>query len=320
MATIKDVASVAGVGTSTVSRYLNNSGYVSDAQKKNIQIAIEKLNYKPNYSAKTLKSQRSNMIALFVPTINHPFFCKIAYYVEHYLYEQKYGTIIVSSQDNKQKEIELLQMLSNQQIDGAIFITHHDYANMQKDLPVVTIDRHLSEDIPCITSDNRLSSIEAVKFLIKKGCKKIGLLGGQPRTESEVLQRYFAYLSVMSELNMPTFIEYSDIIHGEEKEVAKRFLDNNPSVDGVFVTSDTLANALYQALIDRGRKVPQDVKIIAYDGILMDWIKHPNMTCIKQDLDGMAKEAVKQLMHRIKKEPTEKKVYVPCTFVEGETT
>lgn len=320
MATIKDVAAHAGVGTSTVSRYLNNSGYVSEDHKIKIKHAIEKLNYKPNYSAKTLKSQRSNMIALFVPTIDHPFFCKIAYYVEHYLYEQEYGTIIVSSQDNKQKEIDLLEMLEKQQIDGAIFITHHDYADMPIDLPIVTIDRHLSSEIPCITSDNHYSSVKAIEFLISKGCKNIGFLGGQPRAESEVLQRYFAYLSVMSENNMPTYIEYADLIHGEEKILANRFLQKYPMVDGVYVASDMLANALYQTVIESGKRVPQDIKIIAYDGILMDWIKHPNMTCVKQDLSGMAKAAVEQLMHKIRKEKTEKKVYIPSTFVEGETT
>ena len=85
MATIKDVAKKAGVGISSVSRYLNKSGYVSEENKAKIEKAISELNYKPSYIARTLKARHAYMVALFVPTISHPFFCKIAYYIEQFL-------------------------------------------------------------------------------------------------------------------------------------------------------------------------------------------------------------------------------------------
>ncbi len=320
MATIKEVAALAGVGTSTVSRYINQSGYVSEVQKEKIQAAIRELNYKPNYSAKSLKTQQSNMVALFIPTIAHPFFCKIAYFVEHYLQENGYRTLMISSQNDRQKEIDALLMLENRQIDGAIFITHHDYSDIDASLPIVTVDRHLADGIPCITSDNHASSYRAVKFLADKGCKKIGFLGGQPRAESEVLQRYYAYLSAMADLGMDTSICFVDFQHGEEKQVAEKFLSTYPQVDGAFVTSDVLANALFQCAFERGIRIPEDLKILSYDGILADWISHPAFTCVKQDLDGMAKAVVEELMHKINGEPYKGKVYIPCTFVEGETT
>ncbi len=320
MATIKEVAALAGVGTSTVSRFINQSGYVSEAQKEKIQAAIRELNYRPNYSAKSLKAQQSNMVALFIPTIAHPFFCKIAYFVEHYLQEAGYRTIMISSQNDRKKETDALIMLENRQIDGAIFITHHDYSDIDATLPIVTVDRHLADGIPCITSDNHASSYRAVQYLIQKGCKKVGFLGGQPRAESEVLQRYYAYLSAMADAGMTARICFEDFKHGEEKQVAERFIQAYPDVDGVFVTSDVLANALFQCAFARNVKVPEDLKIISYDGILADWVSHPVFTCVRQDLDGMAKAAVGELLHRINGEPYKTKIYIPCTFVEGETT
>ncbi len=320
MATIKEVAALAGVGTSTVSRYLNQSGYVSEAQKEKIRAAIRELNYRPNYSAKSLKAQQSNMVALFIPTIAHPFFCKIAYFVEDYLKQAGYRTIMISSQNDRQKETDALIMLENRQIDGAIFITHHDYSDIDVTLPIVTVDRHLADGIPCITSNNHQSAYSAVKYLASRGCRQIGFLGGQPRAESEVLQRYYAYLGAMAEMNMETSICFEDFRHGEEKQVAEKFMNTYPRVDGVFVTSDVLANALFQCAFERGIRVPEDLKIISYDGILSDWISHPVFTCVRQDLDGMAKAVVEELLHRINGEPYKAKIYIPCTFVEGETT
>lgn len=320
MATIKDVAKKAGVGISSVSRYLNKSGYVSEENKAKIEKAISELNYKPSYIARTLKARHAYMVALFVPTISHPFFCKIAYYIEQFLYERGYKTVIISSQNNKQKEIDLLAMLEQNQVDGAIFITHHYYEKINPKLPIVTIDRHLAESVPCITSDNYQSSRKALEFLAERGCKNIGFIGGQPRTESEVLYRYYAYQEFVHERKMPSIVSYSDIAHGEEYEVVRAFFEKNPQTDGVFTVTDMLANMAYQYAVANGKKVPQDLKIISYDGIMSEWVQYPKFTCVKQDLESMAKTAVETLLRKIKGKHCDKKIVIPCSFIEGETT
>ena len=118
MVQIKDVAKRAGCGTSTVSRVLNNSGYVSKETRERIERAIKELKYVPNQMGRNLKRLSSHLVALFVPTISHPFFSKIAYYIENYLYKYGFRMIIVSSQDNKEKEVKLLDMIKINKLMG----------------------------------------------------------------------------------------------------------------------------------------------------------------------------------------------------------
>ena len=211
-------------------------------------------------------------------------------------------------------------MLEQNQVDGAIFITHHYYEKMNSKLPLVTIDRHLAEGVPCITSDNYQSTFNALEFLYQSGCKKIGFIGGQPRTESEVLYRYYAYQEFVHERDLPSIVSYSDIPHGEEYEVVRAFFENNPKTDGIFAASDMLANMVYQYATAHNIRVPEELKIISYDGIISEWIQYPDFTCVKQNVEAMAKAAVDVLLRRIKGKPYDKKTVIPCTFVKGKTT
>ena len=156
MPTIKDVAERAGVSVTTVSRVLNNRGYISEATRKKVYQAMEELDYQPNEVARSLFRKKSNIIGLIVPTVAHPFFAELTAYLETYAYSRGYKVLICNSQLDASKEQEYIWMLRRNQVDGIIMASHtlevEEYKKL--DLPVVAFDRFISKRIPYVTSDN----------------------------------------------------------------------------------------------------------------------------------------------------------------------
>ncbi len=319
MHSIIEIAKKAKVSKSTVSRVINNSGYVSKEVRERVLRAITESNYSPNHMARSLKLNRSNIIALFVPTLSHPFFSKIADAIEEELYKKDMRLIVVSSQGNKEKELKLLDMINQNQVDGIIFITHHVYDEIDQRLPLVTIDRHLGDNIPCITTNNYEATANAIEYLFDKGAKKVGFIAGKPKVESEVEKRLLAYLDVMKKHGQEPIYLYEDFNHGEEIIYAQRFLDQHPEVDAIFASGDIMANSIYQLAIAKGVKIPAELKIIAYDGMIDDLVLHPVFTKCQQDIMAIGKAAVEQLLRKIKGAEYEKMVVIPIKFIKGET-
>ena len=173
MATMKDVAKKAGVGLGTVSRVINNHPSVKDATRVKVQKAIKELDYSPNIIARNLKVSQSETIALIIPTIWHPFFSEFAYYVEENVSKRGFKLVLCNSDKNYQKEVEYLEMLKQNKVAGIIAITYNDIDNyVSSNLPIVSVDRHFSEDVVYVTSDNYNGGKMAVNKLIENGCKK----------------------------------------------------------------------------------------------------------------------------------------------------
>lgn len=321
MASIKDVAALAGVGVGTVSRVINGSEHTSEKVRRKVNDAIEQLNFHPNVSAQSLKSQKAGVVGLFIPVLNHPFFCSVAEKLETELYNNGYKTMIVCSQGRREKEQMVLSMLAQKRVDGAVFITHHDLGQIDESLPIVTIDRHFGFNVPCITSDNYDSTKKAVEFLIAKGCKKVAYFGGKPSVGSEVEKRFAAFKDVMAAHGMEELGLFEEYDHGKDYEYAQRFMDlYGDVVDGAFCSGDMLANSLYAMAVNRGISIPQKLKIVSFDGIMSRWRNSPQFTAVVQDLDGITHHVVEELLNKIEDRPFKKVVVIPAKFVEGETT
>ncbi len=321
MASIKDVATLAGVGVGTVSRVMNGSGYVSVESKQKVDAAVKELNFQPNVSAQSLKSQKSGVVGLFVPVLNHPFFCALSEKIEHRLYECGYQTLVVCSQGKKEKELMVLSMLAQKRVDGAIFITHYNLGEINERLPIVTMDRHFGDNVPCITSDNYESTKKAIEYLIERGCKNVVYVGGKPAVESEVSQRLTAYLDVMKEHAFTPRVLFEEFEHGKDYEYAEKFFSLYGDVaDGVFCSGDILTNAVYQLAMRRGVSIPQKLKIVSYDGIMRGWQQKPNITSVVQNLEEISFHIVQELLNKMEGKPFSKSVIVPADFIVGETT
>lgn len=318
--TIKDVAKRAGVGIGTVSRVINNEKAVGEKTRKKIIEAMKELNYSPNNMASQLRKNETRIIALLVPVVNHPFFAKLAYYVEDEADRFGYSTILVSSQQRVEKETEIITRIKQKKVDGAVFVTHYIHNEEDlKDCPIISIDRVLGENIPYVTSDNYEATKKAVRYMIERGAKRIGFIGSKPLVESEVMERERAYLDVMKECNMPPRIVNKVIQHGEETEVVADFIEKYADVDGVFVSGYTLSQFFYDAAIELGKKIPEDIQIVSYDGIFKQW-STSNMTSIEQPIEEMARQVVRLLIQKIHGEETCTRTVLKTKFVLGTTT
>ena len=320
--TIKDVAKEAGVGLGTASRVINHSGNVSKEAKQKVEAAIKKLGYTTNASGLRLRSQKTGVIALLVPIIEHPFFSKFCNYVEKAADEQGYSILLVLSQQRIEKKSQILSQIRRKEVDGAILLTHFNHDETEtKGLNIVTIDRHLGKDIPIVTSDNYEATKKGVRYLYDKGCRKIVYLGTKAPVESEVNKRYQGYLDAVKELGLEEQSINEAILHGQENDPIAHFFEKCKDFDGIFASGYSITASLYAALIEKGYKIPNDVQIMSYDGDFTPKEFSPHFTCLDQPIEQLAKKAVEILMDKINgKKIKENITYYNCTIKEGDTT
>lgn len=318
--TIKDVAKYAGVGVGTVSRVINNEKAVGEKTRMKVLEAMKALNYSRNNMAFRLRKNETRIIALLVPVINHPFFAKLAYYVEDEACKFGYSVILVSSQQRVDKETEIITKITHREVDGAVFVTHymHEEEELQN-CPIVSIDRTFGKNIPYVTSDNYDATKKAIKFMIERGAKKVGFIGSKPLVTSEVMERERAYLDVMAEYNMTPRIVNEVMQHGDETVVVSDFMNKYNDVDGVFVSGYTLSQFFYEAATEKGKRIPEDLQIVSYDGIFKQW-GISNITSVEQPIEEMARQVVRLLIKKIHNEETCLRTVLKTRFVLGTTT
>ncbi|MDY4848678.1 MAG: LacI family DNA-binding transcriptional regulator [Bacilli bacterium] len=319
--TIKDVAKLSGYGVGTVSRVISNDKSVSDKARRTILAAIEQLHFIPNINGVRLKRQYSQIIAILVPVINHPFFAEFVEELEHEALKKDYSLLLLTSQNSVEKENEIFLKIKRKEIDGAIFVTHYEHSEDQfKGYHLVSIDRHLSDDIPIITSNNYEASYQAIEQLVLSGAKKIGFIGGKPMVESEVNLRYQAYLDVIKKYQLKAYDLFEIIEHGNEDQFADKFINLYPDVDAIFVSGFTLSEFVYHKFKQKGVKFPQDKQLVSYDGSFSK-VGYCTISAIAQPIKEMAKEAFDTLYKLIQGESVEKyKNIIDCHFIKGETT
>ena len=319
--TIKEVAAKSGVGIGTVSRVLNNSPQISEATRKKVMDAIKELNYVPNVAGKRLSQSRSNVIAVVVPVINHPFFSKLIEELELAADARGYSLLVASSQHRIEKEQEILNRLAQRQADGAIFVTHYEHQTSDFDnLAIVTIDRHLGKNIPIVTSDNYEATKKGVEYLIEKGCQKIAYLGTRATQTSEVTLREKAYREVMEAHHMPSIVINKDVGHGEEGKLIDELLEEHKGFDGVFVSGCILAYELQNRLGTAGVKVPEEVQIVSYDGDF-SLNRHSKITTLEQPIKPMAEKCIELLINIIDGKNERGIINIfDCAFIKGNTT
>ena len=321
MGTMKDVAALAKVGVGTVSRVLNNSGAVKESTRRKVEAAMKELNYIPNAYARGLKMNKTNTVALIIPTIWHPFFSEFAYYVERNLSEHKYKMLLCNSDVNNDKELEYIQMVQENKVDGIIGITYSDLDNfVSSHLPFVTIDRHFKEETVCVSSDNFHAGQLAVEKLVEKGCQKLGYIGTHSRFPTETTKRRSGFVEQAELMEIPYAIYDGEDPVVEFKQEIRTFLEENPDVDGVFAHTDFIALDILEVLDEMKRKVPEEVQIIGCDGIKMEAGRKQIVSTIRQPVDLMAKAAVEKIIQVIDGEPVKTKITLSVHYVEGPTT
>ena len=325
VAGIKDVAKRANVGVGTVSRMLNNSGYVAEETRKKIEIAMEELNYTPNELARNLYRKRTGIIAVLVPNVSNPFFAEFVDYAEAELYNNGYKMMLCNTTKEHNAELEYLDMLNRHIVDGVITGVHsldvEEYRKIHK--PIVALDRYLGEDIPVVAVDHREGGRLAAETLIRNGCKKILHFRGSVAVESPYHERHIEFERIMRENKIETYtydLEWNRFELEYYREAVADVFEKNIDFDGVFAV-DGLAIECMNETIRRHRKVPRDVKFVAYDGTFLTDVVEPKMTAVVQPIEGLAKESVRLLCNLISgKNYKNKQVVLRASMKKGDTT
>lgn len=325
MVGIKDVAKRAGVGVGTVSRMLNNSGYVADETRKKIEIAMKELSYTPNELARNLYHKRTGIIAVLVPNVSNPFFTKFVDYAEAELYVAGYKMMLCNTVKESNAEMEYLDMLNRHIVDGVITGVHslevEEYKKIHK--PIVALDRYLGDHIPVVAVDHKAGGRLAAEALIRSGCKKVLDFRGSTAVESPYHQRHVEFERIMNENHIETYsyeLEWNRFDSEYYREAVADVFSKQIEFDGVFAV-DPLAIECMNETIRRHRKVPRDVKFVAYDGTFITELVEPKMTAVVQPVEELAKESVRLLRELISgKEYKNKQVVLGVKLRKGNTT
>ena len=311
MASIRDVARKANVGPATVSRVLNNSGYVSEETRRKIEDAMRELNYTPNELARNLFHKKSGIIAILVPSVSHPFFAELVKCVETELYARGYKTMLCDTFREKNSEQEYLDMLNRNIVDGIITGVHslriEEYTKIDK--PIVAFDRCLGENIPLVRVDHALGGRMAAKLLLASGCKDVIQFQGAKSVRSPSDIRHIEFERVMKENNAKvTSVELMWNRFDSEyfSEVTEQTMREHPDIDGVF-GADLLAVYCMKAAIAQGRQIPGDLKLVAYDGTYVTDAVTPGITSIVQPIPLIARELAGLLHDMIEQRPIPKR-------------
>ena len=321
---LEDVAKRANVSKTTVSRVLNNRGYLSQKTIDNVYKAIEELNYQPNVVARQLFQKKTNIVGLLFPTVANPFFSELVEALEKKLYEIGYKVLIGNSMNNKEKETNYLNQLLSDQVDGLIVGTHNQGIQEYKyqNLPIVAIDRVMNEDIPVVESDNYNGGKLATKLLIAQGAKNIIHTNGPIDLQTPANRRRLSYEDTKKAYQLiPRTVTLDfNISYVKKKQIFFQMFEDYPKIDGIFASNDIDAALILQVAKEKGLNVPADLLVVGYDGTLMTRSILPDLTTVIQPINDIADTAVAILMKRINKAETKKEYILPVTLWMGKTS
>ncbi|NLN50973.1 MAG: LacI family transcriptional regulator [Acholeplasmataceae bacterium] len=305
MATIKDVAKEANVSVATVSRVINNKGYVNHETRKLVEDAIKKLNYIPNELARSLFNKQSKLLSVLIPHFGTEFYSDLVEGIENKAMKLGYKIMLCNTQDNPQREADYIQVVQRYNVDGIILASnaHNAEALINSNLPIVSVDHILAENIPSITSNNLLGGQMAAQLLIKGGAKYVLELRG-PSFLLTTSERSSGFRQSLVQNNIP-YISYDGDLIEPDIEKIKEIIIANPQIDSIFASTDFLAINALNIVEKLGKNVPQDIQIIGFDNIKYSNLVIPAITTINQPIKKMGELALETLIKLLNDEQLE---------------
>lgn len=325
MATIKDVAREAGLTVGTVSRVLNNRGYISQATRDKVYEVMKQLNYQPNEVARSLSKQKTNTIGVIVPHIVHPYFAKLISNLERAASEEKYKLLLCNSREERELELEYLEMLKSNRVAGLVLCsaTVKTEALMGLDIPVVTIERNVGSGTASVECDNYQGGVLAATELIRCGCKYMINFGGVDKTEMPADSREAGFVDTCKKYGVTgvtSKTQENEYYAMEYHEYIEKVIKENPDADGIFASSDLIAAQVLQVCWKLGLAVPERMKVVGFDDVNIASLTTPPITTVRQPVTEMAKTAVQLIIKRNRGEMVPTKTVLPVTLVKRGTT
>lgn len=316
MTNIKDIAKLAGVSVTTVSRVLNHHPYVSEEKRKKVQQIIEKLEYHQNLNAVNLVKGKTSTIGVILPYLDHPYFQLIVSGIMDASLARNYSVIICPTNYSRTEELKYLNMLKGRQLDGIIICSR---ANEWETIvpfkeygPIVACEH--TEQISCVFTDHYQAFLAGLDYLLKKGHSSIGYSTGRKNSISSKM-RSKAYADALEKAGQPSrenwiFSDCLSMVDG--KRLVKEFMELEHRPTALLVNGDEVAAGILIQAKKEGLCIPEDLSIIGFDN-------HPfsealELTTIDQNLKEIGKDAFNMFF-----EKKEKSRSVPFDIIERKT-
>lgn len=310
---IKDVALASGVSVATVSRIINNTGRFSNKTAEKVFSVANKLGYRRNKLAVSLRSQESNTIGILVPDITNEFFSKLVKNCEQELFNSGYSTIICNTDRSGTREKAYYQTLLEHQIDGLMIISssgENDSTPINPNLPTIYIDRKAtSETGPVISSDHYNGGCIATEYLLKSGHAPYLIM--TKTKSSATLERVRGFKDVLKKNKINNIDNHifelsitSDKFLQSDEQIHKflSIIQNHSDAPGVFAINDNIAYMVIRAAKEMEIQVPSKLSVIGFDGTSYSEIASPKITTIYQDADKISNKAcailLKEIQHK----------------------
>ena len=317
--TMKDVAREAGVSLGTVSKVINDIP-VGEPYRKKVEAAAKKLGYQVNNYARGLKTNKTYCIALVMPSLRHPFFAMLTDELTSCLMRYGYRSLLMITNYDSTAEKHCFMLAQQNKIDGIIALSYSPDLEVDDSVPVVTIDRHFSAGIPCVSSDNYRGGELAAQKLMELGCKNLLFFRIGPDIYGEVEKRGPGFESACRMAKVPCrslFLSDDDTEAPFFQFLEEHIQDGKLEFDGIFCNSDGLAVRVCEFLRKQGIRIPADVQIIGYDGIIDFATRRYICSTIVQPVAEMAETAVRFLLNG---DNAPANISLPVRFASGGTT
>ncbi|CZF85685.1 HTH-type transcriptional repressor PurR [Grimontia marina] len=318
MATIKDVARLAGVSTTTVSHVINKTRFVAENTTKKVWAAVDELNYAPSAVARSLKCNSTRTIGMLVTKSTNPFFAEVVHGVEEYCYKEGYTLILCNTEGNLSKQRDYLRMLAEKRVDGLLVMCSDlneellSLLEKKQDLPMVVMDwgtEHINTD--CIQDNAELGGYIATKHFIENGHTKIGCISGQ-MDKLTCRERLDGFRKALEEAGLtynPDWIVEADFECDSAEEAANKLVALEERPTAIFCFNDIMALAAISTFRQAGLDVPNDISIIGYDNIDLAGFFSPPLTTIHQPKNRLGKTAIKLLMERLANKENQQQIF-----------
>lgn len=307
MPTIRDVAKRAGVAPITVSRVINNSGYVSAQTRARVEAAVEELGYVPNRLARSLRLKRTNTLALVVTDITNPFWTTVVRGVEDAANDAGFTVILCNTDESEAKQDAYLQVLLQKRVDGILFVPASGAAEpvnrvQKQGIPIVVLDRRVPDArVDVVRGDSEGGAYLLVRHLLDLGHRRIAVLSG-PQIVSTSVERVSGYCRALREAGLGEGAEqvyYGQFTQPSGYQAAQEALERTPQPTALFATNNFIAVGALRALGDAGLRVPEDISLVSFDDLTSELVIEPFLTVADQPAYEMGRRAAELLTDRV---------------------
>jgi DNA-binding LacI/PurR family transcriptional regulator len=332
--TIKDVAKLANVAPSTVSRVIANNSRISEKTKRRVRKAIDELGYHPNLNARSLANQMTNSIGIIMPdsaskSFQNPFFPEVIRGIGSYIQAKEYSMLLLTGETQEAIYEGTVKMVQGRRVDGIILLYSRiddkiiQYLEDVK-FPFVVIGKpqQTPQDITYIDNDNYSAGREVTDYLINLGHKRIAFIGGNPNlmVTKERLLGYKEALKIADLIISEDYICHMEFLQEGGKEAVERLIQLKQPPTAIVVTDDLMAIGVLSALSEKGYSVPEDVSIVSFNNVIYSEISNPPLTSVDIRIFQLGYESAKSLVEKVETpELLPKSIIVPHTIVKRQS-